>query len=449
MYGCLNGLLRNPMLFWSDIARRYGGIARVPLKGRHVYLISDPALIYELLITNRSRYRKNVRYKAAVETFGDGLLLSEGEEWRRQRRIVQPMFKSDYVGSQAGMMVALTAALIEKWRPAADTGAVRDVHEDFLRLTQQVAGRYLMGPDFDRIEPEFYRAAIAIKDNWPLPPRSIIKTYMPRGNERETRLYAAVRSIDELIYAFLGAHRQTDFEGCGIIERLVRDSRAQGDEYGDKAIRDQLLTLFFAGHETSAVSLSWIHYLLATHPECRELVQDEAARVVGPDRRPTEDDLGRLEYTARVIDESLRLYSPIHSISRVALEDDTIGGYRIPAGSMIYVSLYATHRLPDIWPDPDRFDPDRFEPEQVEKRPRFAFIPYAAGHRNCIGATMATSELKLSVAQIALHYSLNLARGHRVVPEAGTTMYPKYGMKMTIAGINAARARNRLEGTAA
>ncbi len=431
------------MEFWSGIARKYGGIARVPLKGRHVYLISDPDLIYELLITNRSRYRKNVRYRAAVETFGDGLLLTEGDAWRRQRRIVQPMFKADYVASQAAMMSKHTAALIERWRNDSTAQRPRDVHEDFLRLSQCIAGHYLLGPDFDRIEPDFYKAAIAIKDNWPLPPRSVLATYRQPPKDRDERLYAAVDAIGTLIYDYLDGHRDTDFAGCGVVETIVRESRAQGDEYDAKSLRDQVLTLFFAGHETSATSLSWIHYLLSEHPDCRERVEAEVASLRPDGRPPGGEDIERLDYIEQVVNESLRLYSPIHSISRVALEDDTIGGYRIPEGSMIYVSLYATHRLPQLWPDPDRFDPDRFGPGEAEKRPRFAFIPYAAGHRNCVGATMATAELKLAVAQIAQHYRLDVAPGHQVVPEAGTTMYPRHGMKMLI------HSRSRTAGDAA
>ncbi len=431
-FGCLNGLLRNPMAFWSGIARRYGGIARVPLKGRHVYLISDPDLIYELLIPKRTKYRKNTRYRAAVETFGEGLLLSEGDHWRRQRRISQPTFKADYVKSKADMMADVTADLIDNWRDAAQSGTPIDVHENFLRLTQRVAGTYLMGPDFDRIEPEFYAAAIAIKDNWPLPPRSVAATYLPPPKGRDDRLYAAVGDIGDLIFRFIEAHRSTDFKDCGVLEVIVRDSRAQGDEYDAQSLRDQLLTLFFAGHETSATSLSWIHYLLHTHPDCRRRVQQEVAEVLGTRDRPGPEDLESLRYTEQVVNESLRLYSPIHSISRVALEDDTIGGFDIAEGSMIYVSLYATHRLPSVWPDPDSFDPGRFEPDKIAARPRFAFIPYAAGHRNCIGSTMATAELKLAVAQIARHYTLDVAPGHRVVMEAGTTMYPKHGMKMIL-----------------
>ena len=212
---------------------------------------------------------------------------------------------------------------------------------------------------------------------------------------------------------------------------LVKSSREQNDEFDDKSLRDQLLTLFFAGHETSATSLSWIHYLLSSHPDAYARVRSEVHENFS-DRPRIGATVDQLEYTERVINESLRLHSPIHSISRVAEEDDVIGGYAIPKGSMIYVSLYATHRLGSLWPDPDRFDPDRFIPEAVEARPRFAFIPFAAGHRNCIGGPMAVAELKLVIAQIAERYRLELAPGHRVVEAAGTTMYPRYGMKMSI-----------------
>jgi cytochrome P450 len=215
---------------------------------------------------------------------------------------------------------------------------------------------------------------------------------------------------------------------------LAHASRAQGDEFNDRSLRDQVLTLFFAGHETSATSLSWIHYLLWQHPDVRARVRHEVTSVLGS-RTPTSADLDALQYTDQVINESLRLYSPIHSISRVALEDDTVGGYFIPEGSTIYVSLYATHRLPAFWPDPERFDPERFAPEATAKRPRFAFIPFAAGHRNCIGGTVATAELKLAIALLAQRYELDLAPGHRVEAVAGTTMYPRYGMQMLVRAI--------------
>jgi cytochrome P450 len=423
------------MNFWTGIAHRYGGIARVPLmKGHVVYLVSDPDLLYELLITNREKYRKNIRYRAAVELFGRGLLLNEGEAWKRQRLLSQPLFKTDYAASQVPWMAELTAKLLAGWQQHAATQRECDVDADFLRLSQLMAGFYLMGPGFERIADRFCAAAVAIKESWPRPPRSVAQLLRRRGDGWSDELAAAVRTIDGCIYEFLAAERPREFAGAGLVKLLVDGSRAQGDEFDDRSLRDQLLTVFFAGHETSATSLSWIHYLLDAHPEARATLRAEVDRVLGG-RLPTSADLDALTYTEQVINEALRLYSPIHSISRVALADDTLGGYHIPAGATIYVSLYATHRLRTFWPDPDRFDPDRFTADKVARRPRFAFLPFAAGHRNCVGAAMALVELKLAVAMIAQRYELTLAPGQRVEAAAGTTMHPRYGMSMRIRAI--------------
>jgi cytochrome P450 len=431
----LNGLLRNPMQFWSEIANRYGGIARVPLmKGHVAYLVSDPDLLYELLVTNRHKYRKNIRYRAAVELFGHGLLLNEGDAWKRQRLMSQPLFKADYVAAQVPWMAKITGEVLDGWQRYATERRVCDVDADFLQLSQLLAGYYLMGPGFERIAERFCKAAVAIKDSWPRPPRSIAQLLRRRGDGWTDELAAAVRAIDACVYEYLEAERRNDFAGAGLVKLLVDGSRGQGDEFDDRSLRDQLLTVFFAGHETSATSLSWIHYLLDQHPDARAKLRAEVERVLGG-RVPTSADLDALHYTEQVINETLRLYSPIHSLSRVALTEDVIGGYDIPAGATIYVSLYATHRLAHLWPEPDRFDPDRFTPANVEGRPRFAFIPFAAGHRNCVGASTAIAELKLAVAMIAQRYELSLAPGHRVEGAAGTTMHPRYGMNMRIRAI--------------
>lgn len=420
------------MRFWSSIANRYGGIARVPLmKGHVAYLVSDPDLLYELLVTNRHKYRKNIRYRAAVELFGHGLLLNEADAWKRQRLLSQPAFKADYIEGQVPWMAELTAQFLAGWQGHAASGRNTDVDAEFLNLSQTLAGYYLMGPGFERIAERFCRTAIAVKELWPLPPRSVRQLLRRRGDGWTAELAAAVRDIDVCVYEYLAAERQRDFAGAGLVKMLVDGSRAQGDEFDDRSLRDQLLTVFFAGHETTATSLSWVHYLLDAHPESRRKLRAEVEHVLAG-RMPTNADLDRLVYTEQVVNEALRLYSPIHSLSRVALTDDTIGGYHIPAGATIYVSLYATHRLPTLWPDPDRFDPERFTKDLVEQRPRFAFIPFAAGHRNCVGASTAIVELKIAVAMIAQRYELTLAPGQRVEGAAGTTMHPRYGMNMRI-----------------
>jgi len=423
------------MKFWSDVANRYGGIARVPFMNGHVgYLVSEPDLVYELLVTNRRKYRKNIRYRAAAELFGHGLLLNEGDAWKRQRLMSQPAFKPEHIEAQVPWMAELTAKFLSRWQPHAAQRLVCDVDADFLQLSQLLAGYYLMGPGFERIAERFCCAAVAVKDSWPRPPRSVAQLVRRRADGWSDELAAAVRTIDACVYEYLAAERPKDFAGAGLVKLLFDGSRAQGDEFDDRSLRDQLLTVFFAGHETSATSLSWIHYLLDRHPDARAKVHAEVERVLHG-RLPTSADLDALTYTEQVINEALRLYSPIHSISRVALTDDVLGGYRIPAGTTIYVSLYATHRLPQLWPEPDKFDPDRFTPEKIERRRRFAFIPFAAGHRNCVGASTAIVELKLAVAMIAQRYELNVAPGQRVEGAAGTTMYPRYGMNMLVRAI--------------
>jgi cytochrome P450 len=444
--GCLDGLLRNPMEFWLRIATRYGPVAKVPIKRRHVYLVSDPDVLYELLVTNRKKYRKNTRYRAAVEVLGEGLLLTEGDEWKRQRLITQPTFKADYIAEQVPWMAAHVEAFLDRWERHADDGSAIDTERDFLDLSQRIAGRYLMGEGFAEIADRFCAAGVKIKNAWPLPPRSALHALFGRTAGWTAAMEGAVREIDACVYEYLEKQRKRDFANCGVLEVLVKSSREQGDEFDDTSLRSQLLTLFFAGHETSSTSLAWIFYLLDRHPEVRTRVAAESVRIVG-DRLPSAADVEALTYTDQVVSESLRLYSPIHSISRVALEPDTLGGYAIPQGATIYVSLYAIHRLEKLWPDAHRFDPDRFTPDRCAERPRFAFIPFAAGHRNCIGAAMAMSELKLVVAQITRRFELELVPGQRIEMAAGTTMHPRYGIRMRLRRIpaNAQRRDEEIE----
>ena len=289
-----------------------------------------------------------------------------------------------------------------------------------------------MGPGFERIAERFCRAAIAVKERVAAAAAQRARSCCAgRGDGWTRRARGAVRDIDACVYEYLAAERQRDFAGAGLVKMLVDGSRAQGDEFDDRSLRDQILTVFFAGHETTATSLSWIHYLLDAASRRARASCAPRSSTCSPAALPTSADLDRLVYTEQVVNEALRLYSPIHSLSRVALEDDTLGGYDIPAGATIYVSLYATHRLPYVLAGSGPLRPRALHARtQVEQRPRFAFIPFAAGHRNCVGGSTAIVELKLAVAMIAQRYELDLAPGQRVEGAAGTTMHPRYGMNM-------------------
>ena len=428
--GGLLPFLKNPMEAITSIAREYGGIARVPIRGKYLYVVSDPEMLKEMLVAHRAKYMKNVRYRHIQALLGQGLLLSEAAEWRRQRVITQPAFKPEAIDSQMGWMAAYTDQFLDRWSGRAERGEIFDVEPEFGRLAQCLSGRYLLGEPFDEIADEFCSIASAVKEHWPQAPRNIVRAFIPISKEKIARFDAAIAALDEIVRRFITQHRATDFENCGVLKRIVMTSRAEGAEFDDKSLRDQISTLFFAGHETSATGLCWIHWALSRHPAIRAKLLQEVASLDG--RLPTAADLHNLTYTGQVIDESLRLHSPIHSISRVALVDDTIGGYHIPAGATVCVSMYAVHRLAHLWPDPETFDPSRFEPEKVAQRSRFAYLPFAAGHRNCIGAGQALLELRLIVARIAQRYTLELAPGQKIEPAPGTTMYPRYGMKMRI-----------------
>jgi cytochrome P450 len=328
-------------------------------------------------------------------------------------------------------MSEATSRFLGGWEDRAGSGEAFDVDPQFFRIAQLLAGEMILGPGFSEIADEFCRHATDAKDAWPRAPRSVLGMLRPPSRRLAAKFDGAVEGLDEVTYAWLERQRANDFNDAGIVGMLARSSAEQGEMYTDLELRDQIMTLFFAGHETSATALTWIHYLLSIHPEIRNNVESEVDRILGNDP-PTGDAIAKLCYTEKVINESLRLYSPIHAISRVAIEDNTIGGYLIPEGSTVVVSLFATHRLPQYWPDPERFDPERFSPDESAKRPPFAFIPFAAGHRNCIGGSMAMIELKLIVAQLARRYRLEVVPDHPIELEPGTTMYPRYGMQMTL-----------------
>jgi len=429
--GCLLPFLKNPMEALTDIARKYGGLARVPIRGKYLYVLSDPEMLKEMLITHRQKYMKNIRYRHIQALLGQGLLLSEAADWRRQRVITQPAFKPEAIDNSVGWMGQHIDHFLNRWDGLAARGETFDVEPEFNRLAQLLSGRYLLGEPFADIADEFCEVAAAVKKHWPQAPRNIVSAFVPHSKALIARFDAAIAALDACIYGFIQRNRATDFEGCGVLKRIVMTSRAEGKEFDDKSLRDQIATLFFAGHETSATGLCWIHWALSRHPQFRSQMREEVVALLG-DRLATAEEVHQLQYTGQVIDESLRLHSPIHSISRVAMEDNTVGGYHIPKGTTVAISMYAIHRQEHLYPDPEKFDPSRFTPENVAARHRFAYLPFASGHRNCIGAGQALVELKLIVARIAQRFELDLAPGHKVEPAPGTTMFPRYGMKMRI-----------------
>lgn len=430
-FGNLGEMRANPMTFFTRISREYGGIATFRYGRETAYLVSDPALIRELLIDNRDKYRKNIRYKAMQRILGQGLLLGEGPVWKAQRLMVQPSFRPNRLSGQVAWMAEIANGFLERLDRLADAGESVDMHREFLRLAQFISGTLVIGPRFQQHADELFEISERLRRAWPPPPQGLLDSFKPPSPLRLMRLRRELDQLDALVLRMIRAARGNIGEEESILGRLLHASEREGKPLSDAALRDQIVTLIVAGYETTAASLSWTHYLLHLHPRVRERLESEVDEVAG-DEPIVHATLDRLPFVERVLQESLRLYSPIHSLSRVALEDNVIGGYLVPKGATVVVSLYATHRLPHCWQAPDTFDPDRFLPERASERPNHAYIPFAAGHRNCIGGTLAMLETKLILASIARRFRLPLVPGFDVEPCAGTTMYPRHGMMMTV-----------------
>ncbi|MCY4420138.1 MAG: cytochrome P450 [Gammaproteobacteria bacterium] len=431
--GCLPEMRQNPMVFLQKVAEQYGGIARIDMGEYYSYLVSEPKLIKEVLVDNFDKYKKNTRYKQVRMVIGEGMLLSEGMVWKQQRTHAQPKFTAKALNTQLDWISRLAARSIDSWKKYAEAGKPIELEYEFNLLTQLLAGVWVMGQGFEKRAETVADIYNQIRMNWP--EMTDLKDSMlnPKNLKKAANFRRALMQLDRCVYELLEEYPSIMNEDIGFLKHLLAEGEdpAQWIRQNKRSLRDQVLTLFVTAFETTATSLCWTLYVIDQYPEVKQRITEELKAVLG-EQALTPELLNKLEYTEKVIKESLRLYSSVHSFSRVALEDHLIGGYRVPKDTTVIISSYVTHRLAQYWEEPDRFDPERFDKKRSVGRSRFAYIPFAAGHRNCIGSHMALMQSKLVVALIMQRYALSLTAGHVVEPQAATTMRPKYGMKMDI-----------------
>jgi cytochrome P450 len=430
--GCLPEMRANPMKFLENVAREYGGIARINMGAYYSYLVSDPKLIKEVLVDNYDKYKKNTRYKQVRMVIGEGMLLSEGEVWKHQRTVAQPKFTSKSLDKQVDWITDLAVNFIDSWEENAKQEKPVELEFQFNLLTQLLAGVWVMGKGFKPRAQKIFNIYNQIRMNWP--EMSDLKASMlkPKNLKKEINFRRALINLNKTVYELIDEYPDIIEGDIGFLKHLLPEENIRKTiKIQRRSLRDQLLTLFVTAFETTATSLCWTMYVIDKYPEVKQQVYEEINKVIGANR-PTAETLNKLDYTEKVIKESLRLYSSVHSFSRVALQDHEIGGYRVPKDMTVIISSYVTHRLPEYWENPYKFDPSRFDKEKSVGRSRFAYIPFAAGHRNCIGSYMALMQSKLIVTLIAQRYNLSLFPGHVVEKQAATTMRPKYGMKMNI-----------------
>jgi cytochrome P450 len=393
------------------------------------FLIIKPEYIEHVLLTNHANYRKSHILRHLLgPLLGNGLLISEGEFWRRQRRIAAPAFHSRRIADFVSTMGSCSEAALARWRRLTQPF---DIAAEMMALTLNVISRTMFSRDVsDDIEAVRRLTNIVVTLRLGVLDLLGFPEWLPRRQPKAYR--RAIAEFEALVSRFL-AERRTDGIDRGDLLSMLLTARdpETGEGMSDKQLRDEILTVFLAGHETTANALSWCWYLLAQHPDAEARLHEELDRVIGA-RMPNFADLARLKWTRMVIEEAMRLYPPVHTIARTAIGEDRIGGVRVPPGAMIAISPYVTHRNPNLWPEPPSFDPERFRPAAIAQRHRFAYLPFGGGPRICIGNSFALVEAMVIIAAIAQRYRVRLAPGHAVKPIGLITLRPKAGIWVTI-----------------
>jgi cytochrome P450 len=398
--------------------------------GTRFCLLSHPDAIEYVLVRHASNFLKSRDYRALRQVLGKGLLTSEGDPWQKSRKLIQPAFRRESIASYADIIMDSAARAMNGWRD----GETRDIHQDMMGLTLEIVAKCLFGSDVSGRADGVGRAvAIALKD---FPAQALLAFILPESAPvpRSPWLRRATKHLDDTIYSIVRRRRTAGKHSNDLLQALLDSQDEQGAHMTDQQLRDELMTLFLAGHETTANALTWTWFLLSQDPAAEQRLHEEIRSVLG-DRPPSISDLPRLAYAEMVMKESLRLYPPAYAIGRLAIDEFELNGYRIPAKTNLIMLPWVTHRDPRFFPNPERFDPERWREDagRASRIPRFAYFPFGGGPRVCVGAGFAMMEAILLLAAIAQHFTFKLAPGNPVAVFPSVTLRPKDGMKMIVA----------------
>jgi cytochrome P450 len=403
--------------------------------GKHRFIVNDPAAVKYVLLDNVANYEKTEITRRMLEPgLGKGLITSEGEIWKAHRRTMTPSFDQRSVASYTPVMTAAADELIAQWAKL-DGDATVDVSTAMMEVTLQIISRTMFSSDSDDMVSIMERGAGEFQAQ--MRPNMLDFIGMPAWLAGFGRRNVAKRTLGEFdaVIDRLIAARTPSPENApkDLLSRLIaaRDEQT-GNGMTAQEVRDHVITIFMAGHETTAMAMTWTWYLLSQHPAVEAKLHAELDKVLGG-RTPVHDDLPKLIYTRMIIEESMRIYPPVHTIARTALADDTLCGRQIPKGSTVMIVPWLLHRHTKLWQNPGQFIPERFAPEQSAHRARFSYLPFGGGKRICIGAAFALAEATILLATIANRCKLTLATGHPVEPQALITLRARHGMKMHIA----------------
>jgi Cytochrome P450 len=415
------------LLFFQSLAKRHGDISRFRIGPQETFFLNHPDLIKDVLVTNHANFEKGLVLKRAKRLLGDGLLTSEGDFHRRQRRMSQPAFHRQRIATYADVMVDYALRAGERWHD----GQTVDVSEEMMRLTLGIVGKTLFDADVESESGEVGAAMTTVMELFDTLTMPFFEVLSKLPLPQLRRFDAARTKLDQIIFKMVADRRSRGIDRGDLLSMLLlaQDEEGDGGTMTDAQLRDELMTIFLAGHETTANALTWSWYLISQHPEVESRLHQEIDSVIGS-RRPSFSDVAELRYAEMVLSESMRLYPPAWAIGRLAKVDSDIGGYFVPQKSVVVVSQYVMHRDERYYKHPLVFDPQRWVPELRDARPPFAYFPFGGGPRRCIGEGFAWMEGILLLATLAQRWQFRLVPHHPVALKPVITLRPKYGMKM-------------------
>jgi cytochrome P450 len=433
----LKSLRQGPHEFLLALTHEYGHAVRYPLGPFRFHLFTDPDAVQHVLVGNHGNYGKDTfQYRLLSRITGDGLLTMDGPAWLARRRLAQPSFHRARVSEFAPTFTRYAEELVERWDAPSRAGVPIDIAEEMMHVALQAVVKTMFGADVGDRAGALWRATLEVLHHIMFQARTLglLPPWLPTPGNRRFRRALAV--LDEVIYHTIRERQRAGPAASAgppdLLQRLMdANDEESGLQLSDRQLRDEMITLLIAGHETVASALTWTWHLLAETPEADAKLYSEVQQTVG-DRLPTGDDLPRLVHTRAVFEEAMRLYPPAWVITRRAREDDDVQGYRVPRGALVVLSPYATQRHPDFWSEPERFDPARFLPGAAPDRHRYAYFPFGGGPHLCIGNHYALVEATLMIATIARRYRLETLPDQTVTVDPGVTLQPRGGLPMLL-----------------
>ena len=426
-YLTYRSFLADPLTRVTEWVAEYGDVIHYKSGDHHQYMVANPDMIREILVRQAHIFIKGPDYtneKTGLARFmGKGLVTSNGEFWQRQRRLVAPAFHTQRISAYAETMVNYTLERIASWQDRT----VLDVDEEMMQLTLMIVGRTLFDADASTTVNQVKRAVEVVQkaSNTAI----LLPAWVPTPLRVRSKRAKAV--LDEIVYRFINQRRASGEDRGDLLSMLLLSQDEDGERMTDKQVRDEAVTLFLAGHETTANALNWTFWLLAQNPQVERRLHHELDSVLA-DKAPELEDLRRLPYTDMVIKESMRLMPPVWSIGRMNKEATEVLGYPFPEWSGVQIVIYCVHRHPEIWDKPNDFVPERWAEDSINEIPKYAYLPFGGGPRICIGNGFATMEANLLLATIAQRFRLSLIDGVEIVPRPFITMFPRDGLPMRV-----------------